>query len=69
MKVTQTIELNDKERLAIARALKIIDEISDIVDAPMVDVFDYFAVNSDLTAVGQYSVKNLHSIKEIRGEE
>ncbi len=69
MKTTQTIELDDKERLAISRALKIIDEISDIVDAPMETVFEYFVENSDLTAGGQYAVKDLHSIKEMRGEE
>lgn len=68
MKTTQTIELSDDERLTLSRALKLIDQISDVVDDTMANVFDYFVDNSDITENGHYSVKALHNIKEIRGE-
>jgi hypothetical protein len=68
MKTVQTIELSDDERLVLSKALRLIDQISDVVDDTMVSVFDYFIDNSDLTDDGYYSVKALHNIKEIRGE-
>jgi hypothetical protein len=68
MKTTQTIELSDDERLVLSKALRLIDQISDVVDGSMADVFDYFVDNSDLADDGYYSVKALHNIKEIRGE-
>ena len=68
MKTVQTIELSDGERLTLSRTLKLIDQISDVVDGTMNDVFNYFVENSDLTEEGHYSVKALHNIEEIRGE-
>ena len=41
MKVTQTIQLNDDERLAIQKVLGLCDEISDIAHSSMANVFDY----------------------------
>ena len=41
MKVTQTIQLNDDERLAIQKVLGLCDEISGIAHCSMVDVFRY----------------------------
>jgi hypothetical protein len=67
MKAVQTIELSDDERLVLSKALRLIDQISDVVDDTMVNVFDYFIDNSDLTDDGRYSVKALHNIKEMRG--
>ena len=67
MKTTQTIELSDGERVALSRALKLIDQISDVVDDTMANVFDYFVDNSDITEDGYYSVKALHNIEEMRG--
>ena len=69
MKTTQTIELDDDERAVLGKALYLIDQIWKVTDAPMADIFEYFTVNSDLTADGHYKVNALHSIKEIRGEE
>lgn len=68
MKVVKTIELSDGERLVLSRALKLIDQISDVVDDTMTSVFDYFVDNSDITEDGHYSVKALHNIEEMRGE-
>lgn len=68
MKTTQTIELSDDERLALSKALRLIDQISDVVDDTMANVFDYFVDNSDITEDGHYSVKALHNIEEMRGE-
>jgi hypothetical protein len=67
MRTVQTIELSDDERLVLSKALRLIDQISDVVDDTMVNVFDYFIDNSDLTDDGYYSVKALHNIKEMRG--
>ena len=69
MKTTQTIELSDDERETLEKALYLIDQIWKVTDAPMADIFEYFTVDSDLTADGHYKVKALHSIKEIMGEE
>jgi hypothetical protein len=66
MKATQTIELSDDERLVLSRALKLIDQISDVVDDTMESVFNYFVDKSDLTDDGHYSVKALHNIEEMR---
>ena len=66
MKITQTIELSDGERLTLSRTLKLIDQISDAVDVSMANVFDYFVDNSDITEDGHYSVKALHNIEEMR---
>ena len=68
MKTVQTIELSDGERLVLSRALKLIDQISGVVDDSMANVFDYFVDNSDLTDDGHYSVRALHNIEEMRGE-
>jgi len=65
MKTVQTIELSDNERLVLSRALKLIDQISGVVDDTMESVFNYFVDNSDITEDGHYSVKALHNIKEI----
>ena len=66
MKTTQTIELNNNERLTLGKALKIMDEVSNIVGIPMVDVFEYFAGVSDSTDDGHYEVKALHYIAEMK---
>ena len=68
MKTTQTIELSEAERLALSKTLRLIDQISDVVDDTMASVFDYFVDNSDITEDGFYSVKALHNIEEMRGE-
>ena len=69
MKTTQTIELSDDERKTLEKALNLIDQIWKVTDTPMADIFEYFVVNSDLTADGRYKVNALHSINEIKGEE
>lgn len=66
MKAVQTIELNDGERLVLSKALNLIDKISDVTDISMDRVFDYFVEISDLTEDGNYTVKALHSIEEMR---
>lgn len=68
MKVTQTIELSDDERITLEKALSLIDKIADVVDDTMENVFEYFVVNSDPTEGKGYYVKPLHDITEIKGE-
>ncbi len=67
MTTTQTIELNDSERLALQKALGIIDNIAVIVNVPKSNVFDYLCevaeIDDDANA---YLIKALHNIKEIR---
>ena len=43
MKVTQTIELTDKERLTVQNFLDLTDQISDISDRSMDDVFNRYS--------------------------
>lgn len=68
MKTTQTIELSEAERLTLSKTLRLIDQISDVVDDTMESVFNYFVDNSDITEDGYYSVKTLHNIEEMKGE-
>jgi hypothetical protein len=68
MKTVQTIELSEAERLTLSKTLRLIDQISDVVDDTMESVFNYFVDNSDITEDGSYSVKALHNIEEMRGE-
>ena len=65
MKAVQTIELSDDERLVLSKALRLIDQISDVTNISMCEVFDYF-LDSE-TEDGYYSVKALHNIEEMRG--
>lgn len=65
MKVTQTIELNDEERLTVQRFLYLTDQISDISGRTMDDVFNYFASKSELIDGNRYSFSGLVQIAEI----
>ncbi len=68
MKVTQTIELSDSERITLEKALSLIDQIADVVDDSMESVFEYFVVNSDPAEDKGYYVKPVHDIAEMRGD-
>lgn len=68
MKVTQTIELSDSERITLEKALSLIDQMADVVDDTMESVFEYFVVNSDPTEGKGYCVKPVHDIAEMRGD-
>lgn len=65
MKVTQTIELTDKERLTVQNFLHLTDQISDISGRSMDDVFNYLALHSELTDDDGYSFSGLIQIAEI----
>ena len=66
MKVTQTIELEDNERLAIQKVLGICDEISDIAHCSMVDVFDYLSEVAGVIGKNKYSIGSILDIHDIR---
>lgn len=66
MKVTQTIELEDNERLAIQKALGICDEISDIAHCTMTEVFEYLAGVAGIIDEYKYSLGSTLNIAEIR---
>ena len=65
MKVTQTIQLEDKERLAIQEVLGVCDEISEIAHCTMVDVFNYLESISDYIGEHKYSIGDILRIAEI----
>ena len=65
MKVTQTIQLDDRERLAIQKVLGLCDEISDIARCPMDNVFRYFMDVSELGDEYEYSIGDTLNIAEI----
>ncbi len=61
----QTIELNDSERLALQKALGIIDNIATIANVSRSNVIDYLykvAVSEDDR---EYYIKAVHDIKKI----
>ena len=65
MKVTQTIQLQDDERLAIEKVLGICDEIADIAHCSAKDVFDYLAEEAEIVADYTYCINNMLQISEI----
>ena len=65
MTVTQTIQLDDNERLAIQKVLGLCDEISEIAHCSMVDVFRYLVEVSDIVDEYKYSTKDTLNIAEI----
>lgn len=64
MEVVRTIELNDDERLTVAKFLKLTDQISDYAKCSMDDVFLYLADSAEITESG-YNIKALHQIDDI----
>lgn len=65
MKITRTIELDDKDRLTVERFLNLVDKVSDVARCSMDDVFLYFADKAELTDDG-YSIGVLHQIEDIK---
>lgn len=65
MTTVQTIQLDDSERLALQKALGIIDRVSDITKVSMDSVFDYFCENADIGKDYEYHIKALHNIEDI----
>lgn len=65
MKVTQTIQLEDSERLAIQKVLALCDEVSDIAHCSMADVFDYLEGESEIIGEYEYSIGGLLNIADI----
>lgn len=66
MTITQTIQLDDSERLALQRALSIIDKISDVAKVSMDTVFNYFCESADVGKDYEYHIKAFHDIENIR---
>lgn len=65
MKVTQTIKLQDDERLAIQKVLGLCDEISEIAHCTMTNVFDYLVGEAEIIDEYKYSIKDTLYIAEI----
>lgn len=65
MIVTQTIQLEDSERLAIQKVLGICDEISDIAHCSMIDVFVYLEEVAEIVGDYKYSLGDTLRIAEI----
>lgn len=62
----QTIELNDTERLALQRALGIIDNIATITNVSRSDVVDYLYKVAQIEDDREYYIKAVHDMKEIK---
>ena len=65
MKVTQTIQLNDKERLAIQEVLELCDEISEIAHCSVMGVFEYLAGVTEIVDGYKYVTSDILYIEEI----
>ena len=69
MLTTQTIELNDKERLTLQNALGIIDDIATIANTSVDNVFEYLfevAEIAETKGKHEYFIKALHNIYEMK---
>ena len=69
MTTTQTIELNDKERLTLQTALEIIDDISAIANTSVDNVFEYLCEVAEIAETKgkrEYSIKALHDIHDMK---
>ena len=66
MITVQTIQLDDSERLALQRALGIMDKVSDIAKVSMDAVFEYFCGVADIEDDYEYRIASLHFIQNIR---
>lgn len=66
MKVTQTIELTDDERLTVQNFMSIVDEIQrHVTNRSMCDVFSYLADECDIVGDNQYVFNGLVQLEEI----
>ena len=65
MEITQTIKLEDKERLAIQKVLSLCDEISDIAHCSMSNVLDYLIDTAETVGDFEYSIRDTLYIAEI----
>ncbi len=66
MTTVQTIQLDDSERLALQKALGIIDKISGIANVSMGSVFDYFLDVAEIKDVYEYYIESFHNIEDMR---
>ena len=65
MKAIQTIELNTHERIVVQDFLKLVDEISNIANKSMDDIFEYFCEVADINDDDIYSIDVLHDITKM----
>lgn len=66
MITTQTIELNDNERLTLQKALGIICDMSAIANTSASNVFEYLCEVAETKDNREYSIKALHDIYEMK---
>lgn len=66
MTTTQTIELNDKERLTLQNALGIMYDIAAIANTSVDNVFEYLCEVAEVKGNREYSLKALHNIYEMK---
>ena len=68
MITTQTIELNDHERITLQEALSIIDDIAETANTSRENVIDYLyeVAETEIGGVREYLIKAVHDISEIK---
>lgn len=67
MITTQTIELNDKERLTLQNAMNIILDIAAIANTSESNVFDYLCEVAEMKSNNrEYTIKALHNINDMK---
>lgn len=66
MTTTQTIELNDKERLTLQGALGFISDMAAIANTSANNVFEYLCEVAEIKDNREYYIKAVHDIKEIK---
>lgn len=65
MKVTQTIQLDIHERLALQKTLSLIDKMAELAHSSMSDVFSSLIDMAEITEEHGYSIKDLIEISEL----
>ena len=66
MRITKTVELNERERQVVSEFLALADSISDLAGCSMNNVFMYFCDVADIVDKCKYNVGSLHQLPDIR---
>ena len=65
MKVTNTIQLQYDEKLAVEKVLGICDEIAYLTHCTPKDVFDYLLAEAEMVDINTYNISNFLQVSEI----
>ena len=65
MKVIQEVRLTENERVLLASALELVDDISEEKGTGAIDIFYWLIVNTEYNESGEYVTPELININEL----